>query len=281
VAINFFETFERPIVAGRGFTPSDIESARSVAIVDQTFVEHVLGGRDPIGLQVRPARRSPEEHPEPPIEIVGVVSDLATTFQARPENAVLYRPAKPRDIYPIHVAVHMRGEDPRSFAPRLRNVTASVDPTLRIASLTPLSEIGRGAQLTYEIFIKAFAVVGTIALLLSITGVYSLMSFTVARRTREIGVRAALGADPWRILASTFSRGSRQVGLGVLAGSVPGALLLTYGLPEGARGAGPLIGTTGFLGVGLVVMVVGGLACIVPARRALRIEPTEALRAEA
>ncbi len=112
--------------------------------------------------------------------------------------------------------------------------------------------------------------VGAIVLLLSATGIHALMAFTVARRTREIGIRAALGARPRRVMAGIFSRAFLQIGLGVLAGS---GLAAVWGL-DSAREAGILLATIG------VMLTVGLLSCAVPLRRALRIQPTEALRAE-
>jgi ABC-type antimicrobial peptide transport system permease subunit len=109
-----------------------------------------------------------------------------------------------------------------------------------------------------------------IVLLLSATGIHSLMSFTVARRTREIGIRTALGASPGRIVAGIFSRAFVQIGLGVLAGSGLAALL----------GLGTMRQVLLLLAADGVMLLVGITACAVPLRRALRIDPTEALRAD-
>lgn len=106
------------------------------------------------------------------------------------------------------------------------------------------------------------------------------MSFTLSRRTREIGIRTALGAAPRRIVTAIFSRAFVQVGLGLLAGSVPGAALVGIGAAEVARGAGPWIAIGATMAIAAFILVVTVLACVVPARRALRIQPTEALRAE-
>ena len=118
------------------------------------------------------------------------------------------------------------------------------------------------------------------ALLLSTAGVYSLMSFTLSRRTREIGIRVALGAAPRRIVTTIFSRAFAQIGLGILAGCVPGFLLVALGAPEMSRGAGiPLAGVATLASAAFIAGVTV-LACLLPARRALRIPPTVALRAD-
>jgi ABC-type antimicrobial peptide transport system permease subunit len=116
-----------------------------------------------------------------------------------------------------------------------------------------------------------------IALLLASAGIYSLLSFTISKRSREIGIRAALGADPRRIVTAIFSRALVQIGLGVVAGVLIPVLLLIFG--TGDRTSDETARDTGLiLGAAALMLVVGLLACVVPARRALRIQPTEALK---
>jgi putative ABC transport system permease protein len=275
---DFFETFDAPIVAGRAFDSADVELDRKVAIVDQAFVRQLLHGLAPIGRRVR---LTPADDGEPGswYEIVGVVRDLTVGQYKTAGDAVLYRPAAADSAYPIHMAVQVRG-DPRSLAPRLRSIAAEVDPALRLYGLIPLDELGRTGGLAYSLVVRALAVLGAIALLLSTAGVYSLMSFTVARRTREIGIRAALGADRRRIVVAIFSRALAQVGLGIVAGGLPGTMLVAWGAPEIARGGGLVVGVAAFTAVAAFMLAVSMLACAVPAGRALRIQPTGALRAD-
>lgn len=108
---------------------------------------------------------------------------------------------------------------------------------------------------------------------------YSLLSFTLARRTREIGIRTALGAAPRAIVTSVFSRAFRQVALGVLLG-IPGGALLAFGAPEVTRGGGFVAAATAMTAVGAMIVFIAFVACVVPARRALRVQPIEALRVE-
>jgi putative ABC transport system permease protein len=144
----------------------------------------------------------------------------------------------------------------------------------------PLADYYQDDRIAAEFMARAMAIVSAVALLLSTAGVYALVSFTLSRRTREIGIRAALGAAPRRIVAAIFSRAFAQIGLGILAGSVPGYLLVAKGAPEMARGGGALVAAGASAAVGAFIVVVTGLACAIPARRALRINPTDALRAE-
>ena len=273
---GYFAAFDAPVLAGRGFDAGDVEFGRKVAVVDQRFVRDVLGGRNPIGLRVRQSaveRDAPGEWHE----IVGVVKNLSLGDETSAESPVLYRPASPGGAYPAHLAVRVRG-DASPMVPRLRAMAAEVDPSLRVYDLMPMDEIGKADRMAMGMWIRVLALVGSIALLLSTAGVYSLMSFTVTRRTREIGIRAAVGASPRRILASVFSPALLQVGIGVVAGSVPGCLLVAWGLPEVAQGAGLAMGIAAFVGIAAFMLGVALLACLVPARRALRIQPTEALR---
>lgn len=180
----------------------------------------------------------------------------------------LYHSLAPNGASSVHVAMRV-GPAPESFAPRLCSIAAAVDPTLRLYDLLPLDEIGSAEQVQYTFFASAFAFAAFIALLLSAVGIYSLVSFTVSQRTREIGIRAALGADPRRIVTTIFSLALAQIGLGVLAGSLVAALL-GY---QSVRGEIGLL-----LAVAALMTLVGLVACGVPARRALRIQPTEALK---
>jgi hypothetical protein len=279
VAPDFLSSFNARMVAGRAFTPADANLNRPVAIVDQTFVETVLGGRSPLGQWVRQPQNSENPSPGPWYEIVGVVSDLSVAPAKTSEDAVLYRPVTPGAMNPVRVVVHVDG-DARALAPRLRTIGAATDPTLRLYDVMTLDQVNESDRFASQFFFRAFAIVSAVALILSTAGVYSLMAFTVARRTREIAIRAAVGADRRHILRDIFTRAVAQVGLGVVAGSIPGGLLVAAGAPEAARAALPAVVTLAIAGVVSFMLAVVIFACAVPARRALRVQPVHALRAE-
>ena len=276
VAANYFDALGVPILTGRGFRPSD--SGQPIAIVDETFVRQVLGGRDALGARVRRAQRG-NAPPGPWIQIVGVVGDLS---RAKPnktsEDAILFRPVTPEGASMLRVLVRARG-DAAQASPVVRRAAAETDPTLRIYDLMALERIEDTDIATGRFFVTATALVAAVALVLATAGIYALMSFTLARRTREIGIRAALGAAPRRIVAALFTRTFVLVGIGVLVGSIPGGVLLSFGLAEtaGASLSATLLGT---IASAVFVLGVAMLTCVVPARRALRIQPTEALRIE-
>ena len=180
----------------------------------------------------------------------------------------MYQPRLPTASAGLSLAVRVR--DPEAFATRLRTLAADVDPTIRLTDVQPLTLVGGGEAKANWALTSVAWLIGFIVLLLSATGIHSLMSFTVTRRTREIGIRAALGASQGRIVAGIFSRAFLQIGAGVLVGSGLAALF----------GLGSLRSVLILLAADGVMLVVGLTACAVPLRRALRIDPTEALRAE-
>lgn len=272
---EFFSTLNVPIVSGRAFTGAD--AGQQVAIVDQTFVRLVLGGRDPVGLRIRETDRS-DAGTGPWYQIVGVVSDLSDWPNKEPNNAVIYRPVAPAAAAPLRVLVRGKG-DAAAIAPAVRKAAADTDPALRLYEIMTLDRIGDADREANRFFLVVAAVLGAVTLMLATAGIYALMSFTLARRRREIGIRAALGAGPRRIVTSVFGRAFAHVGLGVLLGSIPGGTLLAVGIAE-AGGGNPWLMVFGTIGSALFVIVVSLLACLAPTRRALRVAPTEALRSD-
>ncbi|HEV2149220.1 MAG TPA: ABC transporter permease [Longimicrobiaceae bacterium] len=280
VDADYFDVLGAPILAGRAFHSGDLEPDSRAVIVNESFVDRVLGGRNPVGLRVRyPGRGRPGqpgqsgEEPDAGYEIVGVVKDLGVIADDPAEGAGLYHPLAPGAAFPVHLAVHVRG-DPESFAPRLRAIATEVDPALRLHEVLPLDEVGSTLWLELDFLFKLLVLVSSIALLLSLAGIYSVMSFTVSRRTREIGIRVALGADPWRVAAAILSRPLAQVGVGLAAGAVLVTALTRVVSGLSAKEVGMVAAYMALM------MGVCMLACIVPTRRALRVEPTDALRAE-
>ena len=268
VSHGFFTTFGTSVVAGREFAPRDFETGR-VLIVNQSFARYVLGGRNPIGQHIRIVTGEVESvGGKEWYEIVGMVKDFGWQLPEPQEQSAMYRPNLPVVGRAGQLAVRVR--DPEAFATRLRTIAAEIDPTIRLTDVKPLTQAGGGeAKANWALTAVAW-LISFIVLLLSATGIHSLMSFTVARRTREIGIRTALGASPGRIVAGIFSRAFVQISLGVLAGSGLAALM----------GLGSLRQILLLLAADGIMLVVGLTACAVPLRRALRIDPTEALRTD-
>ena len=160
---------------------------------------------------------------------------------------------------------------------RIYAAARSVHPDIRLADLKSLADLAYDDALPERIFLRAFIVVGAIALLLSTAGIYALISFTLARRTREIGIRVALGASPRRIITTVFARAFVQIGLGVAAGFLPGLVIMVSGSDDAGE-MNTRAGAVATLGVCAFVVLVAMISCTVPLRRALGIQPTDALR---
>jgi ABC-type antimicrobial peptide transport system permease subunit len=171
-----------------------------------------------------------------------------------------------------NLSVAVRVKDPMRFAQRLRVLANAVDAEMQMTDLKLLSDAGgRGATLTRTVTYVA-SVISFLVLVLSASGIHALMSFIVARRTREIGIRVALGSPPQRIVSGIFARAFLQVALGILAGSVVVALKIDFG---------SMTQVLILVGADTVMLIAGLVACALPLGRALAINPTDALRAEA
>jgi predicted permease len=265
---GFFETFGTSVIAGRGFGPVDFERGH-VLVVNQSFAHYVVGDRNPVGRRVRILGGEIDSLAgDQWYEIVGVVKDFGWQLPRPEEQSAMYLPRLPTNGAE-NLAVRVR--DAGAFADRLRAIALDVDPTIRLTDVQPLTDVGGGeAKMNWTLTWVAWLISGVV-LLLSATGIHALMSFTVARRTREIGIRVALGARPGRIVSGIFSRALLQIGGGIVAGT---ALAAFWGFGS-MREILMLLAANG------VMLIVGVAACAVPLMRALRINPTEALRAEA
>jgi putative ABC transport system permease protein len=281
---SYFDALETPMLAGRAFAAADLTPGAHVAIVDQGFVEEVLQGRNPIGQQLR-FRHDPSDTavkpPNPWIEIVGVVKELGMgSPMAKERGAGLYLPATPDRFSQVFMMVHGRG-DPMTLVPQVREIAAAVDPTLSLGEWQRVDQVLEDHLWFVRLWMRITILMTAVALLLSLSGIYAVLSFIVARRTREIGVRVALGASRGRVIAAIFRRPLIQVGLGVVAGGALIALAATIETEmPGLSGDLSLKGFAIVVAYAIFMLGVCLLACLVPTRRALSVEPTVALRVE-
>lgn len=277
VAPNFFAVVGAPILAGRAFTAADLASVPAAVIVNQSFVNEVLGGRNPVGRRIRRVRMDDTQRPGPWLDIVGMVRDLGMIrdLGVAAVQAGVYLPFAPDTAPVVRIAIDVRGA-PDSFAAALRKVASDVEPTLQIHELMPLDQAGADLWLESRYLSRVLAILSAVALLLSLTAIYSVMSFTVGRRTREIGVRVALGADRRRVIATILRRPVAQVGFGIVVGSMLVQAMFA-GLFESTPTA---VETASIAAYAILMMGICLLACVVPTRRALRVDPASALRVE-
>jgi hypothetical protein len=273
VGPGYFEAFDRPIVAGRGFHAGDRADGSRTVIVNEAFARRqFMNGMNPIGRRVR-YRSQNNATPGPWFEIVGIVRDIGMTPTDLGEAPYIFHPASAGTVAPLVMGVRVKG-DRAGVTRRVQAVVADLDPRLRIQDLQPLDELAWDVDLEMRVGSGAMSAIALLGLGLSATAIYSLMAVSVARRTREIGPRSALGAGPKQLLANLFSAAIRIVGSGVIVGN----LLLILVIMTGEGRIPVALVVRALVITSAVMLVVGVLACLVPARRALRIHPTDALR---
>jgi putative ABC transport system permease protein len=296
VGPGFFEAFDRPIVAGRAFHQGDHSPTARTVIVNEAFArdfQRNVGGASPIGARLRyapsPADEDQDDDGSRPFaaasaltstwfEIVGVVRDFGLDPEDDgSERAYVFHPASAGTVSPFVIIARVRG-NPAALSARLPVVANDVDASLFVREARPLDEWIRLRDMSLIVPVGAHVAVTALVLFLSALGIFSLMSVSVSRRTREIGLRTALGANPRQVLTGILSHAVVVMGSGIAAG---GALLLWGAALAGPTGrpAEDVAQFSVWLAITATVLAVAGLlACIGPARRALRISPTEALR---
>jgi predicted permease len=280
VDLDFFEVFQTPVLAGRGFAPHDTGVGANTVVVNRLFVDQILGGRNAVGRRIRYRVKDSQasEEPRPWFEIIGVVRDLVPDPEAPMSLDI---PAKPlvyhtlgsnrTESYPLYLATHVKSGDPTSILPTLRRMAAEISPGLRLNDIQRLDQGTSSDARAWSGFANFILLVSAIALVLSLAGIYAITSFTVSRRTREIAVRVALGAQISNVVATVFRGPFFQVAVGVVVGCVMmGALVARFGTVS--RHAALL------LMYGATMMGVCALACIGPLLRVFRVEPTDVLR---
>ena len=273
------------MIAGRAFTNADLSPDARVVIVEKGFADRVMPGRNLIGHRVRlSSGQTPDSNatPGPWYEIVGVAKGLGISHvgeRKRPAAGV-YLPFVPGNWGAVNMIVHAKG-DPLSIVPRVRELATAVDPALRIEQMTRMDQVSTPELWFFGLWIRIIIGLTGVALLLSLSGIYSVLSYIVASRTREIGVRVALGASAPRVITSMFKRPLTQVTAGVIAGSVLITVASTAVQRTQKIGGIETLGDVALL-IGYAILMLGVcmLACVVPTVRALRVQPTEALRAE-
>ena len=201
-----------------------------------------------------------------------MVRDIGMQPTDRGEAPFIFRAATLATARPVVMGIRMTG-DPAALAPRVRTIALDVDPALRLGDVRSLEDLAWEQDVPATVAASTVVGIVTLGLFLSAAGIFSLMSVSVARRTREIGLRAALGATPTRILAEIFRRAIVLIGSGVAAGNAV-VLLFVY-LSDEATVA--MVDDL-LLKTSAVMLTVGLLACVEPAVRALRIQPTDALK---
>jgi predicted permease len=282
ISPQHFASIESGVVEGRDFTAADDAEGLPVAIVNRSFAERHFPEESAIGkrLQIHGTLQPGAARTRDPrwFTIIGVAPDLYLELNAfiLPETAI-YLPIAQRPSFAVSVLVRTQGE-PLDFTGSARRVLASLDPNLPMSQVDTLAETIRQAQAFFTIFGIMFTIFGGVALFLATVGLYGVLSFNVNQRTHEVGLRVALGATPARVIRLVMRQGLKHLAVGIVIG-VP----MAFGL---ARMISLLLYDVGaadptvFAGIVGVLMAIGLLASFLPARRATRVSPTVAMRAE-
>ena len=270
VSPDYFALLEIPLEAGRRFTLTDGPGAPPVALINRSSADLLWPGTSPLGKRLRLDR-------EPWMTVIGVVGDIVASPLGRGNTPLLYMSATQRSARPFKVLLRYRGET-ATLATTLRAVARTVDADEPIEDVMTVEE-GLARWISpVRFMVWLLAALGAVALLLSAFGIYGVMSYLVARRTREIGIRMALGAEAGDLRRYVLGRGLRLAAIGLSIG-----LPVAFGLSRLLRGmlftvspADPVV----FASAALLLAGVAVAACWLPARRATRVDPLEALRAE-
>jgi predicted permease len=277
---DYLDVYGLRVVAGRAFNALDASAPNGPVIVDLSFARRFLNGTSPVGRRIRYAAR-PNGQPSPWYEIVGVAENLRRNpLDPDMVGPTVFYPVAPEQLAGVSLTVRLRGSAvsrmKEGFARKAHQILAAVDPALRMGEVQVRVE-GKGEDaLAVRLVALGLVCILATVLLFSAAGVYSLMSFAVSQRRREIGIRTALGASSMDVLRSVFSRVAVQVGTGIVLG-VLGARMIAP-LSDDVALAERLAMVTP--AIALIMVLVGVVAAYGPARRSLRIQPADAVRAE-
>lgn len=277
-------------VAGRRLGPADFHADSRTVVVNQSFIDRVLGGRNPVGARLRFPERTGESAgvrvPEvgATVEVVGVVRDPDIDAFGPGVHPAIYAPLDLAPLDPRAVGLVGMPQAPAAqlfvrsagdagaLTALLYSTVAAVDPSLRLTEVGTAAAAWQPSHVGTRLGAAIFLAVAAIVLMLSVAGIYALMSFTVSRRTREIAIRCALGARRRQVLRTVFGRAVVQLSIGVALGSVVAVPALSSG-----------VAAHGFRSLAIVAVVLfaaGLAACLVPVRRALAIEPAAAMKVD-
>ncbi|HEY6253909.1 MAG TPA: ABC transporter permease [Candidatus Angelobacter sp.] len=278
---SYLSTMEIPLLRGRNFTEFDTQSTPGVVLVSKSMAKIFWPGQDPIGKRLKPSWVKEWR------TVVGVVDDVrkykvASNDYVQTVKGDIYFPAAQGVLVPPeHLTLAVRADQSLDLATLARELPATV---AKINSTVPISRIQTMDQIVYDSVAAPrstmwlFAAFAGLALLLGAVGIYSLISYSVAQRTREIGIRMAMGASKWQVMKMVFGRGSRLTAVGILLG-IAGALALTRLMASLLYGVSPKDPVT-LVAVSIVVALVAVVATSVPSFRATKVDPTVALRSE-
>jgi putative ABC transport system permease protein len=269
---DYFKTLGIPLRRGRGFTAADAEKTPFVSLIDEAFVRKHFANEDPIGKRIKIGNGA-----DSPYEIVGVVGDVHYEGLDSTASPTMYVPFK-QDVFGQMWMLARTDGDPAQLSSVAQQAVREIDPTLPAFSMSPLATIVSDSIAQRRFSMLLLGLFAVVALFLASVGLYGVVSYTVSQRTREIGLRLAIGAAPGNVLRMVLGGGMKLAVVGVVIG-LAGALALTQLIAtmlfDVERFDPVSYGLTA-----LILLAVAALACYVPARRAMRVDPIVALQQE-
>jgi predicted permease len=276
VTAGFFDAFHRPVLDGREFNAGDTAESPRVAVVNEAFVREYFPGENPIGRRLREA----EDPSAAPLTIVGISPNINHDkgWKEGGFAPTIYRPVTQLPWRFLTVAIRTVGE-PHSYASLLINVTQKLDPDIAPYWIKTLSEFQTQKRETLRLLSNVFTGFALIAIILAAVGIYGVLAFATGQRNREIGVRRALGAQDRQILGSVMQGALFQITVGLALGALL-APLMSRALRASLSGLSSPDDPVVYVAVLLILLVASLLASWIPVRRALRVQPSSALRCE-
>jgi putative ABC transport system permease protein len=275
---GYFDTMRIPIVSGRGFQERDRAGAPAIAVVSEQFARKFLKGVDPLGHHIRVFQTDGS------IEIVGVAKDLSESGLVEPPIPVMYIPVSQANIagirashtyYAMSWVVRANNIGP-DLMRGIRDELRAIDSRQPVSAFVTMEEVKAEAMSNQTFQMTLLGVLAGVGLVLATAGIYGLIAYSVAQRTREFGIRIALGATRDRIVRTVLLQGAAIGFIGVAVG-LAGAVLFMRALQDFVYGVSPLDPAT-FAAVGVLLILVASIASVVPALRAARLSPVAALR---
>jgi predicted permease len=279
VAPGYWGTLRIPLLAGRGFTERDDERAPRVAVLNESLAERMFPHQNPLGKRILVGRAVLEHKPGDETEVVGLVKDTKFTSVVSPAPDLVYLPLLQGETNTRGVVLEVRSSmDPQALGAIVRARIRDAHLPLKVQSATALND-EIGASLSDDrIRMQASSLFGGLALALIVSGLYGLMAYMVAQRTREIGIRAAVGASTSSIMALVLRQSFRLIAVGTVIG-IPGAVAVMRALSGIVFGLPPVDFAS--LGIAAALLAVAGAAAsFVPAWRAAHLDPMQALRVQ-
>jgi putative ABC transport system permease protein len=271
---GFFETFDVKLLEGRGINASDRVDAAPVTVVNKAFADKYFPGTDAIGRRIRTGGLTSTE---PWMTIVGVVPTMFSGDASHPRVPAYFAPLSQHHSSFVSIIVQTSGP-PMNVTQQVRQTMAQLNGDIPLYWVYSMDEAIARPLWYIRVFGTMFMIFGGIALFLAAIGLYAVMSFSVSRRAKEVGIRMALGAQAGQVIRMVFRQGVWQLGLGITLGLALAAVIgqATSVVLFEVKPRDPQV----FGGVVVVLFITGMLACLLPARRATRVDPLTALRSQ-